>query len=384
MICASVTCTIKRWFKINTTKEWDMTKRLDKETGSLKEGSLYKDIAELIAETRHQVAQVVNQALVLLYWQIGRRVHQEVLQSQRADYGKEIVNQLSTQLTAEFGPGFTRTNLFNMLRFAEVYPDQQIVHTLCGQLGWSHFRQLIYIEDPLKRQFYTEIGRHERWSSRTLGKKIEGMLFERTAISRKPEKLIQKELDQLAQTQKLTTDLVFRDPYVLNFLHLPSQYSETDFESAILSELCAFIQEFGTDFCFVARQKRITIDHEDYAIDLLFFHRGLRRLIALELKLGKFTAAHKGQMELYLRWLDKYERREGEERPLGLILCSEKKQEHIELLELDRSGIHVAQYLTELPPRALLEMKLHDAIRMAREKVSYKEISDQDADNEGS
>jgi len=339
-----------------------------------KGNTLYKDISHLIQAAKQKVAQAVNQELVLLYWQIGTSINQEILKSQRADYGKEIITTLAKQLSADFGPGFSRPNLFHMLRFVEAYPEHEIVYALSRQLGWTHFRQLIYIEDPLKRQFYTEMCRVKRWSTRLLDEKINSMLYERTAISRQPDAVIQQELVKLSETHRLTPDLIFRDPYMLNFLHLPPAFSENDLENAILNELCAFLQEFGTDFCFIARQKRIVIDNDDYKIDLLMYHRGLKRLIAIDLKLGKFTAAHKGQMELYLRWLDKHERREGEEKPLGLILCSEKKQEHVELLELDRSGIHVAQYLTELPPRELLERKLQEAIKFARERIEQQKL----------
>ena len=199
--------------------------------------------------------------------------------------------------------------------------------------------------------------------------KVAGMLFERTALSKKPDALIRQELDALSDEDRLTPDLVFRDPYLLDFLDLRDTYTERDLEDAILAELQAFILELGSDFAFVARQKRISIDDEDFYIDLLFFHRGLRRLIVVELKLGRFQAADKGQVELYLRWLDKHERREGEESPLGLILCAGKRQQQIELLELEASGIHVAEYLTALPPREVLEQRLGVAVRRARERA---------------
>jgi predicted nuclease of restriction endonuclease-like (RecB) superfamily len=154
-----------------------------------------------------------------------------------------------------------------------------------------------------------------------------------------------------------------------DFLGLHDTFSEEDLERAILRELEAFLLELGEDFCFVARQKRVTVDREDYHLDLLFFHRRLRRLVAVELKLGKFQAADKGQMELYLRWLDRHDRRPGEGTPLGLILCAEKSAEHVELLQLEASGIRVAEYLTELPPRPVLEQKLHDAIAFARRRL---------------
>jgi len=336
--------------------------------------SLIKDIRSLIESARKRAATAINTQMVMLYWHIGERIRRDILSNERADYGKRIVQMVSEKLTTEYGRGFTRTNLFNMVHFAEVFPEREIVHALSGQLSWTHFREIIYLEDNLKRDFYAEMCRIERWSTRTLHAKIQGMLYERTALSKKSEKFIEQELATLREEDRMTPDLVFRDPYFLDFLGLSDTFSERDLESAILRELERFLLELGTDFTFVARQKRITIDTEDYYLDLLFYHRGMRRLVAIELKLGKFQAQDKGQMELYLRWLDKYERREGEESPLGLILCAEKTAEHVELLQLETSGIRVAEYLTELPPRLLLEAKLHEAIRLAREQIAAREV----------
>ncbi|MBE0524804.1 MAG: DUF1016 domain-containing protein [Methanosarcinales archaeon] len=303
-----------------------------------------------------------------------RFINTEILGNERAEYGKEIVSALSRQLIAEYRKGFARSNIFYMIRFAEVYPDEKIVHALSGQLSWTHFREIIHIKDNLKRDFYAEMCRVERWSTRTMRAKIQGMLYERTAISKKPAQLARQELETLRDEDRMTPDLVFRDPYLLDFLGLADTYSERDLESAILVELERFLLELGTDFSFIARQKRISIDNEDYYIDLLFYHRGMHCLVAIELKLGIFQAADKGQMELYLRWLDKYEKREGEGMPLGLILCAEKSYEHVELLRLEESGIHIAEYLTELPPIHVLEAKLHEAIRMAREQIAAREV----------
>src|SRR5208337_110353 len=313
--------------------------------------ALLGDIRSLIESTRIRVAVGINAEMVLLYWDIGERTRKEILGEDRAAYGKQVVDLLSDQLSVQYGRGFARTNLFNMIRFAEVFPDRSIVHSLSGQLSWTHFRNLIYIEDPLAREFYIEMCRLERWSVRVLQEKIRGMLFERTALSKKPEELARKELETLRDDDIMTPDLVFRSPYLLDFLGLSDTYSEKDLENSILRELERFMLELGTDFSFVARQKRITVDHEDYYIDLLFYHRKLRRLVVIDLKLGKFRAADKGQMELYLRWLDRYDRQPGEEQPLGLILCAGSSSEHIELLELEASGIRVAEYLTGLPPR---------------------------------
>ena len=334
--------------------------------------SLLWDLRALIIEARQDVARQVNSALVLLYWRMGQRIRKDILKEKRADYGEQIVATLSQQLTEEFGIGFAEKNLRRMVQFTEAFPEEEIVVTLSRQLGWSHFVAIIPLDDDLKRDFYAEMCRIERWSVRTLRQKISGMLFERTALSKKPVELAKQELIKLREEDKLTPDLVFRDPYFLDFLGLKDTYSEKDLEAAILRELEAFILELGSGFSFVARQKRITVDDEDYYLDLLFYHRKLRRLVAIELKLGKFQAADKGQMEFYLRWLEKYEQQRVEDSPIGLILCADKSEEQIKLLQLDKSGIRVAAYLTELPPRKLLQKKLHEAILLAQARLEGK------------
>ena len=350
----------------------EMGKQVAKTDNQSISGNLIGDIRSLIETARHNVAVTVNAGLTILYWQIGSRIRQDILNEKRADYGKEIIATLSQELIKEYGNGFSYSALTRMVRFAEVFPDTQIVATLSRQLSWSHFKEILPFKKPFQRDFYAEMCRIERWSVRTLRKKIDGMLYERTAISKKPEKLVKEELAALRDEVRLTPDLVFRDPYFLNFLGLKDTYSEKDLETAILREMESFILELGAGFSFVARQKRITVDNEDYYLDLLFFHRKLKRLIAIELKLGKFKAAYKGQMELYLRWLEKYEKEPCEETPLGLILCAGKTSEHIELLQLDKSGIKVAEYMTELPKRELLEQKLHKAVELARKRLEAK------------
>ena len=333
---------------------------------------LLNEVRELILAARAAVAQSINSALVLLYWQIGERIRREILKEKRAGYGERIFDALSRKLAVEFGRGFTRRNLFNMVRFAEVFPDAQIVHALRAQLSWTHLRRIIYLDDPLKRDFYAEMCRIERWSTRTLEAKIQSMLFERTALSKKPAKLTELELKKLREEDKLTPDLVFRDPYLLDFLGLKDTFSEKDVEAAILREMEAFILELGVGFCFVARQMRMQIDGRDYYLDLLFYHRKLRRLVAVDLKIGDFDAGDKGQMELYLNWLKRYECEPGETPPLGLILCAGKTAEHVELLELEKSGIHVASYWTDAMPKKELERKLHEAVRLARARLAQR------------
>jgi predicted nuclease of restriction endonuclease-like (RecB) superfamily len=291
---------------------------------------------------------------------------------QRGVYGDQVVASLALVLEAEHGRGFGVKNLRNMLRFAEIFDSEEIVYAVRRQLSWTHLRSLIYIDDPLKREFYLQMCRTEGWSTRTLQGRMDSMLFERTAISKKPDELIVHELTALRESKEVSPALVLKDPYILDFLGLQDRYLEKDLEDAILRELENFLLELGAGFTFMERQKRLQIDNEDYYIDLLFYNRNLKRLVAIELKLGDFKAADKGQMELYLRWLAKYEQRADEAPPLGIILCTGKNSEHVELLELDKAGIHVAEYLTELPPRELLQSKLHEAVALSKARLDAR------------
>jgi predicted nuclease of restriction endonuclease-like (RecB) superfamily len=332
--------------------------------------ALVRDLGALIDGAREQVAVTANAALAALYWQIGHRVRTEVLEGRRAEYGAQIVATLSRQLETKYGRGFNEKSLRRMVQFAFAFVDVRIVATLSRQLGWSHFVELIPIKDALARDFYAELCRVEKWSVRQLRERIDSKLYERTALSKKPEALIRQELTALRDKGELSPALVFRDPYMLDFLDLADTYSEKDLEAAILREIERFLLELGTGFAFVERQKRITLDGDDYCLDLLFFHRRMQRLVAIELKLGDFKPADSGQIELYLRWLDRHERQPSEQAPLGIILCAGKKRETVEYLDLDARGIHVAEYLTEMPPRAVLEDRLHRAIKAARDRLA--------------
>ncbi|MEL7600842.1 MAG: PDDEXK nuclease domain-containing protein [Proteiniphilum sp.] len=331
---------------------------------------LLSEIKSLIDESRQRVASAVNAELTALYWNIGKRIRTDILKNERAAYGKQILATLSQQLTLAYGKGWSEQQLRHCLRFAETFPNKEIVYALRIELSWTHIRQLIFIDDELKRTFYIEMCKLEKWSSRTLQNRINSMLFERTAISKSPEETIKNDLAKLEKEQKLNPDLVFRDPYFLDFLGLSDTYTEKDLEEAILVELQRFIVELGSDFAFLARQKRISIDNRDYYIDLLFYHRRLKSLVAVDLKIGEFEAGFKGQMELYLNYLEKHEMVEGENSPIGLILCAGKNYEHIELMQLRKSNIRVAEYLTLLPPKEVLEQKLHKAIEIAQSRMS--------------
>ena len=341
---------------------------------------LLADIKQLIAEARQRTAASFNSEITLMYWHIGERINREFLDNQRAEYGKQIVVTLSRQLQIEFGSkGFDAKSIRRMMQFARVFPDLKIVAPLSRQLSWSHFIEIIVINDSLQREFYMTMAATEKWSIRTLRAQIDGMLYERMTISGKADELIKQELTELRENNQLTPDLVFKTPYFLEFTGLKGFYSEKSLEDSLIVCLEQFIMELGAGFTFVERQKRMVIDGEDFYLDLLFYHRKLRRLIAVELKLGRFKAQYKGQMELYLRWLGKNEAEQGEQTPLGLILCTEGSREQIELLQLDNAGIKVANYLTELPPKELLQAQLKKTLAEEKARNENKDILKGDA-----
>ncbi len=328
--------------------------------------SLFEQIKNLIEQTKNSVAVAVNSSLTIMYWEIGNKINQDILNNQRAEYGKEIVVTLSRQLQDNFGKGFVEKNLRRMMQLANAIEKQKVV-TLSRELSWSHFLALLPLQNNLKIEFYAQMSIAQNWGVRTLRERIDSMLYERTTLSKQPEELIKNELENTKQ-ECFSKNIILKDPYLLDFLEVNDRYLEKDLEDAILRSIEQFIFELGVGFSFIERQKRIIIDGEDFKIDLLFYNRKLKRLIAIDLKIGRFKAEYKGQMELYLKWLSKYEKEEGENEPLGIILCADKKEEQIELLELEKSGIHVAQYLTVLPPREILEAKLHQAIESAKAK----------------
>ena len=253
---------------------------------------------------------------------------EEITGVNKPEYGKRVVLEISKRLSGDYGSGFDKSAISRMINFYQEFSDYEKVVTLSQQLTWSHFLVLLPIKD---------------------------------------------EIEELNEEKKMSVDMFYRNPYMLDFLGLKDTYSEKDLENAILAQLEKFILEMGSDFAFLARQKHFVLDGKDYFMDLLFFHRTLRRLVLIELKLGEFEPQDKGQVELYLRWLEKYERAEGEEKPIALILCAEKSQETIELMELDNGSIHVAQYLTKMPPKEVLEKKLLQAIANAKEQLEQRE-----------
>ena len=324
---------------------------------------LVNELSLLIESSRTQVSIQVNSALTLLFWQVGDRINREILANKRAEYGKQIIPMLSIELEKQFGRNFTEKNLRRMMQFADSFSNFEIVVTLSRQLSWSHFLVLIPIKDKKARDFYSAETASNQLGVRELRLQISKKTFERTEI---------------ANIQTLSSNFIplntFKDPYILDFLDLKNTYLEKDVESAILRELENFILELGRGFAFVERQKRMIIDGEDFYLDLLFYHRHLKRLVAIELKLGKFEAKHKGQMELYLKWLDKYEKTENENPPIGLILCAESSREQVELLEMHKDGIAVAEYWAELPSKKELENKIHTLLIEARERLESQKL----------
>ena len=334
-----------------------------------KNKDIFEKISALIEKARNKIASTINEEMIILYWNIGKVIKKDIIKRNRADYGKQVVQSLSDQLTRKHGKGFSPQNLWYMVQLFDSFPILQSMIGEFKNLSWTHIISLLPIKDDLKRKFYTVLCQQEHWNTRTLKGRINSMLFENTALSKLPEKTIENQLMELTEKDKMTPELVFRDPYVLDFLELHNSYSERDLENAILNALEKFILEFGKDFYFVERQKRITLDDDDFYIDLVFYHRRLKCFVIIELKMGKFKAEYKGKMELYLRYMEKYEMLEGENPPIGLILCSEKGKEQVEILFLPEDKIKVSEYITKLPPKELFAEKLNKAIRAAQLKL---------------
>jgi predicted nuclease of restriction endonuclease-like (RecB) superfamily len=331
--------------------------------------SLHAELRALIASSRQRLSVTVNAELSQLYWAVGRRLSTEVLAGERAEYGTQLMGLMGQRLGQEFGRGFDAPNLRRMVQFAQTFSNSEIVVTLSRKLSWSHFLLLITIKTDAARKYYAEQSITECWGVRELRRQIERKGFERSELAG---------TFASPSTVEVAPSTIFKDPYFLDFLGLNQGYDEADLEAAILLQLKAFILELGNGFAFVERKKRMVIDGEDFHLDLLFFHRRLRRLVAVELKLGRFKASHKGQMELYLKWLDRYERQPGEEAPIGLILCAESRREQVELLQMQKDGITVAEYWTEMPPKAELERQLRTALADARERLARRGLLEAD------
>jgi predicted nuclease of restriction endonuclease-like (RecB) superfamily len=325
------------------------------------EDALLRYLVNIVAQGRRVAAVQVNAALTLTYWLVGRAISINTLRSGRADYGREILGTLSQELGSRFGAGFDPSNLSRMVAFARIFPDYEQTTSMAHRLSWSHVRALLALKSDEARSFYAEEAASKHLSVREL----------RSAISRKAYERREIANSQIPEGTAVPRD-TFRDPLILDTLGLHDTYLEKDLEAAILRDVQAFLLEVGRGFAFVASQKRMIIGDDDFYLDLLFFSRPLRRLVAVELKIGKFDARFEGQMKLYLKWLDRYEREEGEDSPIGLILCTEVSREQVEFLEMHKDGIVVAEYWTALPPKAELEAKLGEIVRDAQERLARR------------
>lgn len=327
------------------------------------EQMLLSDVTEIIEQGRQTIAAHALRTSAFTFWQVGQRINQDVLNNERAEYGKQIVSTLATQLMEIYGQTYELRNLRRMMQFAEQFSDFEIVSPLATQLSWSHFVEILPLKTQEAKLYYLEEAARGVLGKRSLRELINRKAYERRDIANA----------RLSSAGKVPFN-VFKDPYLLDLLGLDDDFAEDDLESAILKEIEKFILEFGKGFAFVEKQKRMIIDGEDFHLDLLLFNRYLRRLVAVELKLGKFHAEYNGQMKLYLKWLDHYERQPWEEEPIGIILCAEGNREQIELMELDKDGIMVAQYWTTLPPKAEFEKRIHTILAETRERMTRRKL----------
>ena len=314
---------------------------IDSQTIERVSDSLYRGVAEIIDDAKHVVVVYVNKHANLMFWHIGHFINEDLGYRKYSAYGDKIIATLSQRLTNHYGKGYTYSAVTRMMKVARIYHDEEMFATLSQTLTWSHFLELISIEDGTKRLFYQQMGIAEHWSVRQLRDKQDQMVYERSVLAVKPEDDIVKTLEKVSPTH-MEPDAVLRNSYVLDFLGLSGYYSEEDLEAAIAKQLEAFILELGQGFAFLERQKRFSIDGTDYYLDMLFYHRKLKCLVAIDLKLGKFKPQYKGQMELYLKYLQKHDMQPDENPPIGLLLCSEGNTEHIELMMLNEDRIKVA------------------------------------------
>jgi predicted nuclease of restriction endonuclease-like (RecB) superfamily len=328
------------------------------------EQGLLDDVSALIEQSRSAIYASARSATVLLFWNIGRRVSQDVLADKRAGYGKQIVSRLATQLAAHYGRSFEVRNLRRMVQFFEQFSDFEIVSRLATQLSWAHFVEVLPLKSQDAKCYYLEEAARTQLGRDSFREMIARKSFERKEIAN----------TQITGAQQIPLD-TFKDPYLFDILGLKDEYLEADLEEAILRELEKFILEFGKGFTFADRQKRMIIDGNDFRLDLLFYNRLLKRLVAVELKQGEFQAEFSGQMKLYLKWLNRYERLDGEKEPIGLILCAGgNHREQVELLEMDRDGIMVAEYWTTLPPKADFEKKIFTILAETRERLQQRSL----------
>jgi predicted nuclease of restriction endonuclease-like (RecB) superfamily len=355
----------------------DKTKLSKKQSASVTGyDAMLSCVVELLEQARRTSARAVNTIMTATYWEIGRRiVEHEQLGKNRADYGKQVIDLLAADLTAKLGRGFGRSNLFQMRQFYTYYPNivqtvsaqsgNQIIQTLSGQLTvseiaacftlpWSHYVRLLSVDSPEARKFYEAEALRGGWSVRQLDRQISTLFYERTALSRNKAAMLKKGQKALPE-DAVTPEEDIRDPLVLEFLGLKDEYSENDLEEALILHLESFLLELGGDFTFVGRQRRLRIGDSWYRVDLLFFHRRLRCLVVIDLKLGKFTHADAGQMHMYLNYAREHWTHPEENPPVGLIICAQKDHAlaHYALENLPNK-ILAAEYKMALPDEKAL------------------------------
>jgi len=338
-------------------------KHVAQTTTVIDETALFERVAAIIENRKYRAAVHANQETTLMFWEIGKYINQAVLGNERAAYGKKILSTLSTKLMERYGESFAERNLYRMSQFATQFSDVEILSELSTKLSWSHFVELLSLKKEEARMYYASDAATLNYGIKELRRRISRKAFERQEIANA----------ELAENSTVPFN-VFKDPYLLDTLGLKDSYLEADLENAILDDIKAFFLEFGHGFAFIDRQKRMNVNGDDIVLDLLFYHREIKRLVAVELKLGKFKAAYVGQMLLYLKWLDKYERKDGEETPIGLILCASANRETVELLDMDKAGIAVAEYWTHLPAKAEFEAKIKDIMVEAKERLARRKL----------
>jgi predicted nuclease of restriction endonuclease-like (RecB) superfamily len=314
----------------------------------------FVEVVQLISAARQRAYQAVNTTLIELYWQVGAYISNKV---KAAEWGDGVIPQLAQHLavTQPNLRGFTSSNLFRMRQFYETYQDDQIVAPLVRQLPWTH--NLIILgrsKRAEERAFYLQVAIKERWSKRELERQFNTAPFERMVLN--PVKLS----TALRETQPDAIN-VFKDSYVIDFLNLPQDHSEADLHQGLLGKLRQFLSELGRDFCFVGSEFPVQVGKQDFALDLLFFHRGLNALVAIELKVDRFSPAHLGQLNFYLEALDRGHKKPHENPAIGVLLCASKDDEVVEYaLSRSLSPAMIAEYQTQLPDKKLLQAKLHE------------------------
>ena len=337
--------------------------------------SLFEEIKNLIITSKEQTYQYINTQMSWLYFHVGRLLQEQIVKSGE-DAKKSRLESLSKKLTQEFGRGWGIQQLRHCLHFYRTFKDYKYLNEMISSLSWSVIKEIMYIKEPLKREFYIVTAQNNRWSVREIRRQKERLFYERTSLSKEPDLIIKKELKEARENQSVSPNMIFKDPYLLDFLNLEGEYHEKDLEDALVNDIIDTIREFGTDFSFLARQYRIEVENDDYYIDLLLYHRGLKSLVAIELKTRPFEPKDKGQMEFYLKWLDKYDRKPGENPPIGLILCTDIKNDYFNLLELNEGNLRAAQYLLETPDMKLLEEKLKEKIKNSQDQYLIEHSED--------